>query len=199
MFGPGVATEVVVRSERFKFNAAHFVAFDGYRERLHGHNYTVAVRLLGPTSVKDGYVLDFTEIKKVVRGVCEELNERFLCPVKSDVMVLAENEMNVILSCQDGSYFSIPRDDCAMLPIVHSTAEELACLVWRRTVEAFGVDRLQKRGITSMEIAVAEAPTQEARYLRPIADYDAAQENEQTREPIRASACSAFAVKKASP
>ena len=32
--------EVQVKSERFKFNAAHFVAFPGYRERLHGHNYT---------------------------------------------------------------------------------------------------------------------------------------------------------------
>lgn len=33
--------------EDFKFSSSHFVAFDGFRERLHGHNYTCAVRLKG--------------------------------------------------------------------------------------------------------------------------------------------------------
>ena len=39
--------EVFVGKEDFKFSAAHFVAYDGFRERLHGHNYQVAVRLKG--------------------------------------------------------------------------------------------------------------------------------------------------------
>ena len=36
---------VFVAKADFKFNAAHFVAYKGFRERLHGHNYTVGVRL----------------------------------------------------------------------------------------------------------------------------------------------------------
>jgi 6-pyruvoyl-tetrahydropterin synthase len=43
----GAEFEVFVGKEDFKFSAAHFVAFDGFRERLHGHNYQVAVRLKG--------------------------------------------------------------------------------------------------------------------------------------------------------
>lgn len=39
--------EVVVDKDDFKFNCAHFVAFQGFRERLHGHNYHVVVRLVG--------------------------------------------------------------------------------------------------------------------------------------------------------
>lgn len=39
--------EVFVGKEDFKFSCSHFVAFDGYRERLHGHNYSVGVRLTG--------------------------------------------------------------------------------------------------------------------------------------------------------
>ena len=35
------------RTSTRQFNAAHFVAFEGYRERLHGHNYHVSVRLIG--------------------------------------------------------------------------------------------------------------------------------------------------------
>jgi 6-pyruvoyl tetrahydropterin synthase len=43
----GAEFEVFVGKEDFKFSAAHFVAFNGFRERLHGHNYQVAVRLKG--------------------------------------------------------------------------------------------------------------------------------------------------------
>ncbi|KAH8049634.1 6-pyruvoyl tetrahydrobiopterin synthase [Aureococcus anophagefferens] len=117
--------EVQVRSERFKFNASHFVAFRGFRERLHGHNYTVGVRVFGPLSPDDGYVLDFGDVKKTVRGVRD-----------------AQRAVPVPASAVDAGHprrwaqrrahgrgrrlFSIPLGDCAMLPIVHSTAEELA-------------------------------------------------------------------------
>lgn len=46
------------------------------------------------------------------------------------------------MTCEDGARFLLPRGDCAMLPIVHSTAEELAQYLWHRitTVGAvFGV------------------------------------------------------------
>lgn len=183
-------TEVFVRSERFKFSAAHFVAFHGYRERLHGHNYTVAVRLIGPTSETDGYVIDFGEVKQVVRAICAELNERFLCPVNSDAMQVGDDgHNNVTLRCEDGAIFSLPRDDCAMLPIVHSTAEELAALLWHRIVDAFGIDRLDARGITILEVAVAEAPSQEARYTRAIRSTA----TPDLKSPLTSS-CQAFAV-----
>ncbi|CAN0414175.1 unnamed protein product, partial [Laminaria digitata] len=42
--------EVFVGKEDFKFSSSHFVAFDGFRERLHGHNYTCTVRLKGEVS-----------------------------------------------------------------------------------------------------------------------------------------------------
>ena len=39
--------EVVVDKDDLKFNCAHFVAYNGFRERLHGHNYNVVVKLVG--------------------------------------------------------------------------------------------------------------------------------------------------------
>jgi len=33
--------EVSVSREDIKFHCAHFVAYKGFRERLHGHNYTL--------------------------------------------------------------------------------------------------------------------------------------------------------------
>ena len=76
-------------------------------------------------------------------------------------------------------------------PQVHSTAEELAALLWRRTIEVLGVDVLRARGVTALEVAVAEAPTQEARYRRNLAAFESAAEKP-VAVPTRG--CAAFAA-----
>ena len=73
--------EVFVSKADFKFNCAHFIAFKGFRERLHGHNYTCSVKVTGSSSIgTDGYVIDFGDIKKATRSLCKNLNEYFICP-----------------------------------------------------------------------------------------------------------------------
>ena len=37
--------QVYIAKDDFSFNAAHFIAYDGFRERIHGHNYKVGVSL----------------------------------------------------------------------------------------------------------------------------------------------------------
>jgi 6-pyruvoyl-tetrahydropterin synthase len=150
-------------------------AFGGYRERLHGHNYTIGVRLLGSRKIaNDGYVVDFGNIKTVTRKVCKELNEHFLCPMLSDVIEIkvaapsSDTKQTVTLTCQDGSTFAFPKDDCAMLPIVHTTAEELAIYLWSRILEGLDADYLLQRGIHTMEVVVAEAVGQEATFRLEI-------------------------------
>lgn len=44
--------EVFVAKEDFKFSSSHFVAFEGFREHLHGHNYSCSVRMRG--EVREG-------------------------------------------------------------------------------------------------------------------------------------------------
>src|SRR6266576_1542899 len=82
---------VVVSKDYLKFAAAHFIAFPGFREPLHGHNYQVSVSVeadLGP----DGYVLDFGLVKRVAKALCEELDERVLLPERSDCLVVTRTE-----------------------------------------------------------------------------------------------------------
>ena len=57
--------------EDFKFSSAHFVAHDGGREKLHGHNYRLSVSLTSGSIGEDGTVLDFAELKHVVRSLCK--------------------------------------------------------------------------------------------------------------------------------
>lgn len=163
--------EVYVSKETFKFNAAHFVAFSGFRERLHGHNYRVSVRLLGERTIgADGYVIDFGNVKDVCKAVCKKLNEHFICPIHSDVLKITEdaNEKSVRIECEDGTFFVFPIKDCAMLPLVHATAEELSIYLWAELLKGFNADYLIKRGIHTMEVIVAESPGQEATFRLEI-------------------------------
>eukprot|EP00978_Attheya_sp_CCMP212_P036503 scaffold166152_cov51-Attheya_sp.AAC.1 len=180
--------EVNVSRDTFKFNAAHFVAYQGFRERLHGHNYRVSVRLLGSRSIgADGYVIDFGCVKAITKQVCKDLNEHFLCPTRSNVLTItttttedegengdaaaddeAEKRSIVKVVCEDGSTFVFPRVDCAMLPIVHATAEELAIYVWGEILKGLNDDYLLARGIHTMEVTVSEAPGQDATFRMGI-------------------------------
>lgn len=58
-----------MESRDFRFSCGHFVAYDGYRERLHGHTYTVKMCLGGRLN-SDGYVVDFNLCKRIVREIC---------------------------------------------------------------------------------------------------------------------------------
>lgn len=152
--------EVFVSKDYFKFNSAHFMAYTGFRERLHGHNYRVSVRVTGALG-PDGYVVDFGDIKHGARMICEEIDERTIIPVDSDCLDVSQSNGQIELVCEDGSRFSFPAADCALLPIRHSSAEELASYICRRLVDELAV--LSSRGVDSVEVAVAEAPLQEAR------------------------------------
>eukprot|EP00941_MAST-03F_sp_MAST-3F-sp1_P000113 g113.t1 len=192
--------QVVVSKADFKFNAAHFIAFKGYRERLHGHNYRVSVRLQGKKG-PDGYVVDFGDIKKATRSVCKSLNEYFICPCKSDCLKITRaknadgSDGNVEIECEDGSHFSFPFEDCAMLPIVHSSAEELATYVCDKIIGEISLKFLQSRGVSSIEVGVAEAKNQAAFYT---VDFEMPYEENPLENlkklPVRK--CSEYAVHK---
>ena len=59
--------EVVIEKDELKFCAAHFIAYDGFREKLHGHNYYLSIRMTGQRVDlrQDGYFVDFGRVKQV--------------------------------------------------------------------------------------------------------------------------------------
>ncbi|KAG9397925.1 hypothetical protein AC1031_016344 [Aphanomyces cochlioides] len=62
---PNETYRIFVSKDYMKFNAAHFIAFHGFRERLHGHNYRMSVTITGTKVGHDGYLMDFGDIKTV--------------------------------------------------------------------------------------------------------------------------------------
>ena len=89
---------------------------------------------------------------------------RFICPTKSDVLTIAESGVQLTITCEDGGFYSMPRADCAMLPIIHSTAEEMARYLAGRLCDELDASTLVARGIVTIEITIGETPKQEARY-----------------------------------
>lgn len=150
---------VVVQKDYLKFSAAHFIAYKGFREPLHGHNYQVSVAISGKVGA-DGYVLDFGIVKQVTRSVCEELDERIIVPARSDCLTVAHEGPSVVLTYEDGARFVFPATDCILLPIVHASAEELAEYVLARLRDGLGAHAV--RGLTEIEVGVSEAPGQAA-------------------------------------
>jgi 6-pyruvoyltetrahydropterin/6-carboxytetrahydropterin synthase len=151
---------VVVSKEYLKFSAAHFIAYPGFREPLHGHNYQVSVRIEAELGA-DGYVLDFGVVKRIAKALCDELDERTVVPAHSECLTVVVDDATVMLTTETGDRFAFPRADCAVLPIAHSSAEELAAYVldrMRTTLAAEAADR----GVRLIEIGVAEAPGQVA-------------------------------------
>ena len=61
------------------FAAAHFLRdHGGSCERLHGHNYRVVVTVVGPTLDGNGLLMDFAELKRMVKDMIGRLDHRFL-------------------------------------------------------------------------------------------------------------------------
>jgi len=157
--------EVFLGKTDFKFNCSHFIAYKGFRERLHGHNYRIFVRVTGGNQIcDDGYLMDFGDIKKVTRAICSQLNEYFIVPAKTNSMIVEDNGEQYCLTCEDGAKFAFPKSDCMVLPIVHSSAEELAHYLWGRIIKTIGIDSLKARDVRLLEVSVAEAPQQQASF-----------------------------------
>ncbi len=144
---------VYVSKDYLKFSAAHFMAYPGFRELLHGHNYRASIAVQGPLSPQ-GYVVDFEVVKRIARRLCERLDGRTLIPAESDCLVIQEAGDAVILRYEEDE-FRFPRSDVILLPIVHSSVEELARYLageLRKELVADGVT-----GITAIEVGVEES------------------------------------------
>lgn len=156
-----------VIKENLKFSAAHFIAYPGFREPLHGHNYQVGVRVEGKLA-STGYVIDFGLIKKIVKSIADSIDEHTIVPALSDCLKIDRPNQRQVRVRYESDEFIFPAADVAMLPIVHSSAEELARYIWTELVT--GLKARDAAGEAEViEISVAEGPGQAAIYRKAVA------------------------------
>ena len=150
---PRTAFRVSVSKDDLVFSSAHFITFAGPRcEGLHGHNYRVRVTVDGELNAEDGLVFDFLELKRLMRGLCEEIDHRVLLPLHSARITVVEEGDAVHVSVDGIRRYTFPRVDCALLPVSNTTVELLAQYLAARLETALASQALTNVSAIEMEV-----------------------------------------------
>lgn len=144
---------VDVTKEQFIFSAAHFITFAGdICERIHGHNYAVRASVEGPLD-QNRYVVDFIALRDAVLVETQALDHHVVLPANHAEIKVTSDQRETTATFRDRRWI-FPNEDCVILPVVNTTAEEMARViaerVIERTKEQFG------QTIDWLEIAVDE-------------------------------------------
>jgi 6-pyruvoyltetrahydropterin/6-carboxytetrahydropterin synthase len=122
---------VRLAKEQFTFCAAHFITFGGnICERLHGHNYHLAVEIHGPLD-ENHYVIDFIALRDAVLEITQELDHHVLLPTAHPQIKVACTADEVTATFEDRRWV-FPRGDCILLPVPNTTAELVARYIGER-------------------------------------------------------------------
>ena len=145
----------IARAEH-KFSCAHMTVFaDGTKERLHGHNYTIAV-VLEVDRIDVASMIPFTPIKTAIRDLCAAWKEHVLLAAKNPWFTIVRDDRELeFLLCSER--YVLPRGDALLLPIDNISVEALAAHVADQLRE-----RLTGLGATSLEVTIEESPGQGA-------------------------------------
>lgn len=131
---------------------------DGTKERLHGHNYTVALAI-EVSQIELAAMIPFAPIKDAIGELCAELKERVLIPTKNPYyqLVRDDGELEFRLC---GERYVLPRQDALLLPIDNVSVEALASYVATRLLERLTV--LDAPHVKALEVTIEEYPGQGA-------------------------------------
>jgi 6-pyruvoyltetrahydropterin/6-carboxytetrahydropterin synthase len=151
--------QVRVAKEQLVFCSGHFISYEGDKcERLHGHNYRVAVEIEGPLDA-NYYVFDFIALKKCTKALTDELDHRMMLATGNPVIRVEEGPKSVHVRYRDREWL-FPRDDCVLLPIENTTAERLASYLAHRLLD--DLNRLHGYRPAAMRVEVEESVGQSA-------------------------------------
>ncbi|WP_407432866.1 6-pyruvoyl trahydropterin synthase family protein [Methanobrevibacter sp.] len=120
-----------------RFSSAHIIPGHESCGFIHGHSYFVDIEIEGKRAGEFEFVVDFKDVKKYTKAICDELDHRLLVPVyntlidikdfdkESDSIFDLKKIKTVSFKIGDKGY-SIPSVDCVLLPLPYTSAEELS-------------------------------------------------------------------------
>lgn len=156
---PAVTHRIRIARAEHKFSCAHMTVFpDGTKERLHGHNYTVAVAL-EVERVDMAAMIPFAPIKAMIGDLCAAWKERVLLAARNPwfELVREADELEFRLC---GERYVMPRGDALLLPIDNASVEALSAHVAAVLCEKIAA--LAVPQVIALEVAIEESPGQGA-------------------------------------
>ncbi len=148
-----------IHKDYLKFSAAHFLIFpDGSAERLHGHNYKVWVSVETPLDAH-GLVINFKEIKPIVKAIVDDLDEYLIIPGRHPVLTCVDRgDGSSEIRYQERRYI-VPTNELRVLPISNSSAENLASFVADALLARLAAQMPHVKPV-AIEVGVEETPGQ---------------------------------------
>ncbi len=150
-------TTIEIEKQYLHFSIAHFTIFSATsRERLHGHNVRIAVKITGEVD-DNGLCFDYAIYKKVLKELCAGYDEYTLIAERSPHLTITE----------DGDFYNVVHNDIAMpllktdtilLPIRNVTIEELSHYLLEELLGDFKL--VNELGVVAMEMRVSSGPDQ---------------------------------------
>lgn len=120
-----------------RFSSAHVIPGHESCGFIHGHSYFVDIEIEGERAGKFEFVVDFKDVKKYTKAICDELDHRLLIPVYNDLIEFKDfdkkkdsifnlkKQKSIYFKIEDKGY-TIPSVDCVLLPLPYTSAEELS-------------------------------------------------------------------------
>jgi 6-pyruvoyltetrahydropterin/6-carboxytetrahydropterin synthase len=156
-YARGVSHRISIAREQYKVSCAHMTVFpDGTKERLHGHNYTIAIAI-EVERVDLPAMLPFSPIKAALGELCAAWKERVLVAERNPHLTLVRDDHELEFTLC-GDRYVMPRGDALLLPIDNISVEALAAHVadLLRTRLAL----LDATHVIALEVTVEESPGQ---------------------------------------
>jgi 6-pyruvoyltetrahydropterin/6-carboxytetrahydropterin synthase len=153
-----VKHRIAIAREQYKFSCAHMTVFpDGTKERLHGHNYTVALAL-DVDRVELASMVPFAPIKAALAELCAAWKEHVLIAAHNSRLVVVRDDTELELTLC-GQRYVFPRGDVLLLPIDNVSVEALAAYVAAQLRDRIAA---LSPHLGSLEVTIEEVPGQGA-------------------------------------
>ena len=147
---------IEIAKQALNFSAAHFTIFSATeREDLHGHNWQVECELTSPIN-EQGLIFDYSRIKRLIREICDEMDEKMLLPSRSPHLSI-ERDGNYVVGVYNDERIPFLERDVLTLPITNISVEELSRYILDRMLDH---EEIAREDIREMTIKVSSSPGQ---------------------------------------
>ncbi len=130
---------------------------DGTKERLHGHNYTVAVAI-EVDAIDLAAMIPFAPLKAALAELCDAWRERVLIAKINPFLEIVRDDSELEFRLC-GERYVMPRGDALLLPIENISVEALAQHIAERLRN---VPALNLPHVLSLAVTIEETPGQGA-------------------------------------
>lgn len=157
---------VSIAREQYKVSCAHMTVFpDGTKERLHGHNYTIALAI-ELDRIDLPAMIPFSPVKAALAELCAAWKEHVLLATANPHYALVRDDGRELEFQLCGERYVMPRQDALLLPIDNISVEALAAHVVELLAARIAV--LDAPHVKALEVTIEESPGQGASCRLPL-------------------------------